>query len=414
MKKKLDKLIVLFLLGSLSAAAQTAGYNYEAPITAVDSSGFYNIVLTPEMNAHLKADYSDLRIVNDSGKWVPHLVRNLNTEFTDDFVVWDLKTVKKENSSKATELIVSGKDSITSNLVLYLGNTAAERFCSLSGSNDLNSWFTINDSILINPASDSKKTETFFDINFPPCNYKFFRLQINNRDKEPYNITHVGTRGVVSAAAKFGRYPLVENPACVISQKDSSKISIIKVEQAAAYHFETVSVKISGVKYFKREAYLFIPISLNHSFNNPGQLTGNFTLSNNSTLQFRFPLNKVKTFYIIIHNDDNLPLKVEEVKTFTNYRVATVYLEKSKQYKLLLDNAATTAPQYDLNIKDISEEEIVPSATVGKIVSIQKPAAIEQLKDNPQKIIWIVITLAAVVLGFFTYRLITDMNKSKS
>jgi hypothetical protein len=413
MKKKLHKLFVFILLCQLQVSAQTEGYNYEAAIKPVDSSGFYNIVLTPELNAHLKTDYSDLRIVNDTGKWVPHLVRSLSTEFTEDFVIWDLKIIRKENSSKETELVVSAKDSISSNLVIYLSNTVAERFCSVSGSNDLSSWFTINDSILINPSSDSKKVETFFDISFPPCSYKFFKLQLNNRNKEPFNIIHVGTRGVVRVATKFDRYHIVENPACVISQKDSSKLSIIKVEQSAAYHFETVSVKVNGVKYFKREAYLYIPISINHSFSNPGQLTGNFTISNNSTLKFRFPSNKTKIFYIIIHNDDNLPLKVEEVKTFTNYRVATAYLEKGSHYKLLLDNPSAAAANYDLTIKDISAKENIPSPTIGKITSI-KTTTIAATTSNFKNLIWLTIAIAAIILSFFTFRLITDMNKSKT
>ncbi|MES2849179.1 MAG: hypothetical protein V4685_08990 [Bacteroidota bacterium] len=414
MKRKLHRLIVFLLLCQLNAVAQKEGFNYEAAIKPVDSSGFYNIVLTPELNAHLKTDYSDLRIVNDTGKWVPHLVRNLGPGFLDDIIVYDLKTVKKESSSKRTELIVTGKDSITSNLVLYIGNTVAERFCAVSGSNDLSSWFIINDSVLINPVGDAKKTETTFDISFPPCNYKFLRLQINNQDREPFNMIKVGTRGITSAAAKFGRYPMIENPACVIYQKDSSKLTVVKVEQSAAYHFEVLSIKISGVKYFKREAYLYIPNSRNEVLNNPKHSKGTFTLSNNSTLQFHFPKSNPQTFYIFIHNDDNLPLRIEEVKTFNSYRVATAYFEKGNHYKLLLDNPSASIPNYDLDMKDISEEAITPSVTVGKIISLKKPTIISQPRDSSNKLIWFIITIAAIVLGFFTYRLITDMNKSKT
>ena len=89
-------------------------------------------------------------------------------------------------------------------------------------------------------------------------------------------------------------------------------------------------------------------------------------------------------------------------------------MEKGKQYKLLLNNIAATLPDYDLAVYDIPYEKNMLSATVGKIISIQKPTPATSPKDNSKKLIWIVIGLAAIILGFFTYRLVTDMKKSKN
>jgi hypothetical protein len=413
MKKKLYKLFLLLLFCQLQVVAQTEGFNYEAAIQLVDSSGFYNIVLTPELNAHLKTDYSDLRIVNDSGRWVPHLVRNLGGGFTDPFIIWDLKTIRKENDSKKSVLIVSAKDSVNSNIVLFITNTVAERFCTVSGSNDMTSWFAINDSILIDPERNTNKTEILFDINFPPCSYRFLKIEIINNDKNPINITHAGTRGVISPAARFGGYSIIENPACTIQQKDSGKISVLKVEQPLACPFEVISLQISGVKYFKRGAYLYVPGSDDHVVNDPKAAESNMALSNNSSLQFRFRKNKAKVFYIYVYNEDNLPLKIEDIKTFISYRVATVYLEKTNHYKLLVDNATAMLPDYDISEKDFQGEKVIPSANIMKIVSLQKPTLIEP-KSNSSTLIWLAISLAAIVLAFFTYRLVTDMNKSKA
>ena len=96
MKKKLFNLLLFFLMLQF-VDGQTMGYHYQSAIDSIKDDGFYNIVLTPAINAHLKTDYSDLRIVNDSGKWVPHLLRAPNTEYTNDAVLWDLKIIKKEN-----------------------------------------------------------------------------------------------------------------------------------------------------------------------------------------------------------------------------------------------------------------------------------------------------------------------------
>lgn len=50
---------LFFILTSLTAFAQTAGYNFYSNLDSIKSSGFYNIVLSPQINAHLKTDYSD-------------------------------------------------------------------------------------------------------------------------------------------------------------------------------------------------------------------------------------------------------------------------------------------------------------------------------------------------------------------
>ncbi len=411
MKKKLHKLIALLLLANMNVVAQTAGFNYEAAIKPVDSSGFYNIVLTPELNAHLKIDYSDLRVVNDSGKWVPHLVRIPNNEITNHLRIFERKILEKENTASFTKIIIEAKAESISNIILNVKNTAAKRYCTLSGSDDKNSWFVINDSIEVVADKPNGNNNSRITLLFPPVNYIFLKIVINNNGKEPLNIISAGTEGINNLPGKWFRYPPVENPSTTIFQKDSSKYSYIKIEQKASCHFEKIALKISGTKYFNRFAELYIPSSTTHSFYSPGKLVQTLALSNNSTLQFNIPLTNVKTFYIIIHNDDNPPLKVEEVKTLSNHHVASVYLEKTKPYKILLNNADADLPNYDLTIENILNKETLPSATAGNIISVQQETTAIQSKSNSKKLIWLVIGIAAIALGFFTYRLVTDMNK---
>ncbi len=102
MRKKWSSLL-LFCYLSFCCTAQTAGYKFYAPLDSVKTAGFYNIEITPELSAHLKTDYSDLRIVNDSGKWVPHLLRIPANEIVIDAIQWEMKIIKNNNSSVATD-----------------------------------------------------------------------------------------------------------------------------------------------------------------------------------------------------------------------------------------------------------------------------------------------------------------------
>jgi len=410
MKKKLRNLSFILMVFICSAQAQTAGWHYQASIDSIKESGFYNLFLTPQINANLKTDYSDLRIINESGKWVPHLLRHLSGEYSDDMVIWDLQILKKETNPFITNLIVKNKDSVISNLVLFLNNTVAERFCSVSGSNDLKSWFTINDSILIKPENSMEKDNSIFYINFPPSGYKYFRIQINNREQGPYNIKKVGTSSNTIPTKISGPYPPIENPATAIFQKDSARSSYIKITQTASYHFNELHLLVSGAKYFNRNADLYIPASNNHSFNNPGQLIHAFTISNNSTLQFKLPWAKATIFYLIVHNEDNLPIKVDAVKTFFTKTVATAYLEKGTHYRLLTGNFNALQPVYDLKQFDKGLEPSVPAIGIDAIEAIA-PMPVVSTSPGNQWMIWLIIVLAGGLLAFFAYKLLTEMNK---
>jgi hypothetical protein len=408
MKKKQGSLWLMFVMAAGCATAQTAGYHYKAAINPVKESGLYNIVFTPAVTAHLKTDYSDLRIVNDAGKWVPHLLRTINIEKSADKILLMLPFVKKENATNNTELIITSHSSI-SNVFLKMKNTAAERYGTLTGSDDAKNWFVINDSILIKPSKMDDENEAGLNIYFPQSNYSYYKIIINNKGKSPFNILGVQTTGL---ANNTSLHKSVVNPDVAIFQQDSGKYSYVRVTQSAAYHFDEIQLKISGVKYFYRNVELYIPSSANHSILNPGQWQQSFIISNNSTLQYKIPLVNATVFYLVISNQDNLPLKIEAVKTFNSYHTATAYLEKEKKYELMLGNTAASAPSYDLQQLNISTATSLPEATFGNIVAINQPFENGQ-KEDCKWMVWLAIATAGLVLCFFTYKLVKDMNKEK-
>ena len=413
MKKKLCSLLIFFSLAGLSSVAQTEGYQYKATIDGIKESGFYNIEITPAINAHLKTDYSDLRIINSNGKWVPHLLIQANSNRSADNLLLDLPIVKKESNTSFTELVVKTIEPNISNLFLKIKNTDAERFATLTGSDDAANWYIINDSIAIKPSKSVDDNIATFNIEFPANNYVYYKLYINNKRKAPFNIMSVGTTGVAPKGKMPYSFSAMENPAPLITQKDSGKVSFIKVIQPASYHIEKISFKISGVKYFFRRVDLFIPPLALNSINSPGRLLQSFTVSNNSTLEFKIPITNADSFYLIVHNEDNLPLKLEEIKTYSLYRRATVYFEKGKHYKMILENKNAIAPNYDLLQLNLNPKEVLPLATIGNIKFIKNTGALSSAKNN-KWMIWLTIILAAVTLGYFTYKLITDMSKKET
>lgn len=390
--------------------AQTEGFKYYCPLDTVKAAGFYNIELTPELNAYLKTDYSDLRIVNDSGKWVPHEIHIPAQERTNNSVIWYLKFNVIENSRNNTILLIEPQLEVISNLGLEISNTVAERFCTLSGSNDKLNWFVINDSILVNPVPDETATQNTFRIDFPPSNYQFFKIVIKNNNKDPFDIKKVVEYGV---ADKSGPKRLIENPATNILQKDSGKISYIKVVQAKPYHIGSISLTLSRVKYFSRRVEMYIPDGESHSFSTPGKLLANFNISNNSTLNFGTPINNAPVFYLLIYNEDNLPVKVESVKTASVYGYVTTYLEKGDKYKLIMNNKEATAPQYDISRIHANLPASIPLLAPGKVSAFEEIKNAEVPAKNYRWVLWACLIAALGILLFFTKKMVKEVDLRK-
>jgi hypothetical protein len=412
MKKKLIDLL-LFSLITVSCAAQTGGYKFYSRLDSVKASGFYNIELTPELNARLKIDHGDLRIINDSGKWVPHVLHTPAYEITGTPLIMELNFSIIENSSANTRLIIESRQNIASSIGLIITNTVAERFCMLSGSNDQTNWFVINDSILLTPAPGENATENIFTINFPPNSYKFYKITIHNNNKDPFDIKgvveHISASAIENKANK-----LIPNPEAVIQQKDSGKISYIKISQQLPYQFDHINLQLSGVKYYTRTIGLYIPYTENHSFSNPGRLLQSFKVSNNSTLQFRVPVARAAVYYLLINNEDNLPLTVNGVKTAFYSHYISAYLEAGNNYRLIMDNEAAVMPNYDLSKLNSKIPDSIPSLYFGKITPVAENTLPQTQAKNNNWILWTAIILALVILIFFTYRMLKEVDKRKT
>ncbi len=403
--------IFIFCTISFCCNAQIEGYKFYALLDSIKTSGFYNIILSPEINAHLKTDYSDVRIVNREGKWVPHALHVPNNEISKDAVNLELTYSLIENNNTNSIFIINEKYRALNNVELSIRNTAAERYCSLSGSDDNENWFVISDSILINPTPTETKSVNTFRLNFPLSNYKFYKLIIVNSNKNPFDINKI-TSSTIYNEPLFIQNKVIKNPNATIVQKDSGKISYIKVTQQHPYHFDGINLKISGVKYYVRKLDVFVPKDKQHSFSNPGQMVESFIFSNNSNLNFRLPIINDSIFYIQVNNEDNLPLKVNEVATTMNEHFIKAYLEKNDNYRLVMGNQNAALPNYDITKLNIAISDTAIFLYPDNIVALPQQEITGNKKAiNNKWIIWTALIAGLFILLLLTKKMIKEVNK---
>jgi len=408
--KKLINFLFFFSV-SLPTFAQKDGYKFYTNLDSIKKSGFYNIVLSPAINAKLKTDYSDVRIINNANKWVPHVFHSPVNEISRNAIQFNLKFSLQESNKTKTTIIINATKPIN-NIELLIKNTSVQKFCTLSGSNDNNNWFIISDSILLNPIPSEKSTVSNLKINFVESNYTNFKLVIYNRNKDPYNVL-----AILQNATTIGFFSNFidsswRNPVTTLVQKDSGKFSYIKINQQKTFHFNEINIKAEGIKYYNRNVDLYISDNKTNSFTIPGRFIQSFSIANNSKLELKLPTQNAPTFYLTIHNEDNPALQINEVNTILSYRYITAYLEKDNDYKLIMGNEQATLPNYDITKDYPNVKDSVTLVNTGKIFAYKN---IEEIKTdsftNSKWIIWAAIIFTLLILLFLTKSMITEVNK---
>ena len=400
-------LVAIFLFFIMPQLAFTQQFKYGAELNKVDTNGFYEIIITPAISRYLLQDFSDIRIADGSNRWVPHILQQSDVMLVENlFTPFPIVQNTVNDSGKNLLVIENIKKEGINHLKLLLKNTAVSRLALLSGSNNQQDWYIIDDNISINKSNETIKDEYMQEINFPLVKYRYLKLVIDNDRNEPLLISQAGFYTEPSNKKTIVNQV---NPAPLFLQKDSIHYSYILVKQADSYQFDKISIETSGTRYYNRTVQICLQEFDKNKIPKPGRVIGNFKLISDSTRSFYLTRTKAPSFYIIIKNGDSPPLKIESIRTTLQNVALVSYLEKGKGYRLLLGDSLASFADYDLQtFKDsIGAKRILKYGDVFK----NSTKDFSKKSQNKNWWIWPTIILAGLVLSFLTYRLTGDMKK---
>ncbi|MEI7736346.1 MAG: hypothetical protein WCI49_12830 [Ferruginibacter sp.] len=418
---QINKKIAAVIICSFSVLCTAAQqFQYKAALDSVKQTGFYQLNISPLISSHSKTDFSDIRITDDKGVWIPHIVKNqlpgLQQSLFKEFpilsnIITDSGQSELIFESRGSSIEIN-KESLKSinEIVLFIKNASVSRYATLSGSNDKKQWFIIEENILLSKAYTT--TENYFTnaVKFDYSDYHFFKLVINNEKADPLNIIKAGSY----TDLVYRTMPLtVSNPDPVIQQKDSSDgRSYILVKNNAAYHIDGIAIGISGAKFFERTAGIYL-LENDSSLNRISYTaSANIKISSSGTNQFDIKKIKAGAFYIVIENKDNPPLTISSVRTEQHINNIITYLEKGKQYSLLTDNEMANQPDYDIAIFKDSIPKNADTIGIGSFVKIEHKK-LDTVKDTNHKWwLWPSIIGAIIMLAFLSWKLLGDMKKN--
>lgn len=408
MKLQVNKWILIMVCMLLLKGVQAQHFQYQSTLDKVQQTGFYSIPVSPKLSAHTQVDFRDVRILDDKGKQVPYIVRNRKPKWQPSlFHSFPIIENKLDDSGRSLIEIRKDVNYSIASLSLIIRNAAVSRSASLSGSNDGKNWFIISEKISINNSYETGADSSVQSIEFPSSAYNYFRLVIDNQKSDPLNINSIGYYPNLEYKSVN---PYVQNPQLQFVQTDSSdEFSYIKVVQQDAYPVAQLSFKINGPKYFAR-SFAVLLTATDRKRRTYLNEVASFSVASVANFQTAVPVFKQKEFYISIHNGDNPPLQIQSINTAQEYHELVAWLEKGKNYKLVMDAEDATAPNYDLqqfsdsiplNIAVLNSREIAP------VEDGNTPSS----DTFPRMYIWLIMIGVVALLGLLTWKLTAEMRK---
>jgi len=405
--KKINLLFKVFIgcclmLFSQQGMAQSH-YKNEAEVKGVTTSGAYQITLSPHIIARCKDDLSDIRIVDQAGKPVPYILQKdlpINSRHT--FIEFP---ISNGAAAKGQTSIIIRNENFTAikTLCLQIRNNDVERSINIMGSDDNTEWYAISENIILIGSTNSN---SYYEqcIPIPLSNYRFFQITVNGKNKTPLNILRAG---IYTDDQVSGKYQQLTPP--VISQKDSSGISHIKLKFDDNYVVNKLHLVVEGSKFYKRDVRCYAVDEHGSHFIASAQLNSN----NPTDIMLA---TRAKQIDIEIFNQDNPALKVISADAYQLSQSLLSYLEANKKYHIAFGDTNAMAPNYDLGFFTDSLGKNLKAASLGLITLKTDHTVAQPAKPafNFTYLMWGAITVILLILAFFTYKMTSEVKARNS
>lgn len=405
--KTMKKLISLF---SVLIIGISSAQNYQGKLSKVSENGLHQILLTPEVRSAAQNNPDFLRIFDSENNEVPYIIYNgkpSNSSFKNFAVI--SKTVVP---NVATSIIISNEKALNlDNFTFKIANTDVDKKYSISGSNDQKEWFGLVSNRIINDLNEAGKTTVERNFSFPLNNYKFLKFDFIDKNSLPINILEVGLEENNSVNQSKTE---LQNFTQKIETNKKLKQTRITITFPNPQVIDGIGFNISSPSYYLRDARILINKTRIHKRNTEHfeESISSFQLNSKNKNRFEFQSFLAKEFIVEIDNQDNPVLELRKINLFQSPLSILTDLKSNENYTLKIDST-WSAPQYDLANSGIDFNQNYPAATISNIEKLNKSKIDEQAKTFWQTplFMWICIVLAAVLIGYFAFGLIKDLNK---
>lgn len=413
-------ILVFILLKSISSACQE--YSWQAEVEPSPIDGYHEILLDPEITGKLRPDYPDLRLLDTDGQQVAYILRHEKaTSQWSNFVSYPI--ISKDYQSDwgwDDKYIVHNPDGNTiDHIVLKVANFVDTRHVNLSGSMDNKQWFVIQDGYTFHNIVSTENDFQFKVVSFPKSSYQYYKIEVDNYhyyNDDPINILDAGYFVGETVSGMYGEVP----HAPITQWEDTEQqTSVVNLDIPDGNYLDKIALDMEGANLYHRKVELY---------NKAPETDTTYKLEKvkefwiSSTHLNEIQLNKLHSYglKLIVYNYDDKELVFNKINLFQLNTYMVAELTPNTNYVLALGNDSIAAPKYDLRYfeRDIPEE--LPTGSVVNLKALPLQVAEPEKEEAHEKpfyeqsyFIWIAIAAVALILGYMSTRMLTEMKANE-
>ena len=413
--KNISKQTILSLIALLPLFCKAQHFTNQCNIPVVNESGYYHLLLSPDVVAISMSNLEDIRIINDkSGKETPYLLRSENpktrTSFFQDYKIAENNFDRKDS---VTRVIIDNeaKEEIKQ-FCIVIQNAEISKYISVKGSEDKYNWYVVKQKTPANPGIKNDATSEILIIDIPLGTYRYYEILIDNPQKEPVRVLSAGKYQYSEILGKYTEV-FLENFVQKDSTNKQSYIYFPEIERnylIHKIHFEIEERQpYYRQTYFSRKEY-----DANRKNFSLIQLRS-FILSSqeeNAIDVYNMYINS--DIAVVINNKDNNPVKISKITAHQLNRYLTVYLEKGERYTLYCGEKTLSKPQYDMEYFEQNIPGGLPVLELSPLKEIPQSDIDCVKKHNfweTQTFLWIMIMGVGLLLLWICYAMVREVKK---
>ena len=398
--KIIGLIFIGFIIRNSPIYAQGNLFKYKADVQKIDTSGIYKIELSSDLCAKSVASLHDLRLFDSHEKEIAYaLSSDLSIDVPSGFIAFpEIKS--SANTDTVTVYISENKNKLNINrLWVKLRNTDANRTIDISGSDNLQTWFAIKENIQMAVADDVNIPDYEQSLTFPTSNYRYFKIKVNGKNKNPIDILQSGIYVVNSYKPEFSVLPTVQ-----FNAKDTNKKTSVFIHLNQPYQINKLHLDISAPKFYNRRVVVY------DVGNKQGSEICDTVLSSSGSQDILLSAKSTEIRIDIFNNDDN-PLTITHIQAYQLKQYIITYLQGSYSYYILTGDSSAKPANYDLSFLRGLKYSLLPVINHSSVyINTAYKAHTTLAAKNYTFWLWLAIALVLLLLIFFTWRMMREVN----
>jgi hypothetical protein len=408
------KHILLVLLSALVIKANfsSADWEYKKRIAISDVEGIASVKVDAEVYNHAKYDLSDVRVISDKKEEVPYKIKTLKSEKETvcfEPKLYNLSIVPDDYTEFYLDM--GGKNQVINKLHIVTPDRNFRRRVEIWGSDDGIKWLKIRDAGNIFSFYTDDYRTALTDIKFPDTKRKFYKIVIWNNEEKPLEINRCWVY-----KEEVTKAPLDYIPFKIVSRKENHEKKRTEVILDVIY--ENIPKKQINLEFasdrYHRNVWLFGSDDAEDWHRINSAVIYRYNKKNKKSV-ITLPESRERYLKLLIYNQDDPPLKIEDISIKANPQFIYFPVKKGKGYYLFYGNTDAERPVYEFErllpfmeskaniMADLDREQLNDDFSRVK----------EVIKEDEDFFIWPIVAFVIVALGFLIVKSLKRVNEKR-